>query len=49
MTLRTSPAMAAELTDTLHNLKWIVGLIDEPTPPPRRPTTYRRRDDAVSN
>ena len=29
MSLRTPPAMAAGLTDTLHDMEWIVGLIDD--------------------
>ena len=47
-TLRTSPAMAAKITDTLHDMEWIVGLIDARAPKPQRPgprpgTKYRRR------
>ena len=48
MALRVSPAMAAGLTDVLRDLKWLVGLIKARTPPPTRPTTYRRRGD-ISN
>ena len=47
-TLRTSPAMAAGITDTLHDMEWIVGLIDARAPKPKRPgprpgTKYRPR------
>ena len=46
MTLRVSPAMAAGLTDVLHDLRWIVGLIEERTAAPARPRTYRKRGEA---
>ena len=36
-TLRMSPAMAAGLTDTLHDMTWIVGLIDARAPKPQKP------------
>ena len=36
-TLRMSPAMAAGVTETLHDAEWIVGLIDANTPPPAKP------------
>ena len=41
--LRMSPAMAAGVSDTLHDMEWIVGLIDAraPKPGPRGP--YRKR------
>ena len=41
------PAMAAKITDTLHDMDWIVGLIDAraPKPGPRGP--YRKRQQAV--
>ena len=45
--LRTSPAMAAGLTDTLRDVEWIVGLIDARAPKPNRPATYRKRE--ISN
>ena len=45
--LRISPAMAAGISDTLHDMEWIVGLIDAraPKPGPRGP--YRKRE--ISN
>ena len=47
-TLRMTPAMAAGLTDTLHDMEWIVGLIDARAPKPLKPgpakgTKYRAR------
>ncbi len=35
--LRTSPAQAAGLTDTLRDMEWIVGLIDARAPEPGKP------------
>ena len=40
--LRISPAMAAGLSDTLHDMEWIVGLIEARAPKPKRPTTYQK-------
>ena len=45
--LRMSPAMAAGVSDTLHDMEWIVGLIDARAPKPKRPATYRKRQ--ISN
>ena len=42
-TLGVTPAMEAGLTDTLHDMEWIVGLIDARAPKPNRPKTYRKR------
>ncbi|HEX9647972.1 MAG TPA: IS1 family transposase, partial [Alphaproteobacteria bacterium] len=41
---RLSPAMAAGLADTLHDMEWIVGLVDAraPKPGPRGP--YRKQN-----
>ena len=36
-TLRVTPAMEAGLTDTLHDMDWIVGLIEGVTEPPKKP------------
>ena len=45
--LRMSPAMAAGVSDTLHDMEWIVSLIDARAAKPSRPATYRKRD--ISN
>lgn len=47
-TLRVTPAMAAGLSDTVHDLDWVVGLIDanEPAPKPRGP--YKKQAE-ISN
>lgn len=42
-TIETTPAIAAGLDDTQRDLEWIVKMIDADTPPPNRPSTYRRR------
>ena len=41
--LRTSPAMAAGVSDTLRDMEWIVSLIDARASEPERPKTYRKR------
>ena len=41
--LRMTPAMAAGVTDTLHDMEWLVGLIDARAPKPGRPKTYRKQ------
>lgn len=48
-TLRMSPAMAAGIDPVLHDMEWIVGLIDAiaPKPGPRGP--YKKRGDENSN
>lgn len=38
-----SPAMAAGVSDTLHDMEWIAGLIDARAPKPGRPRTYKKR------
>ena len=35
-TLRVSSAVAAGVTDTLREVRWIVGLVEARTPPPGR-------------
>ncbi len=42
-TLRVTPAMAAGLSDTVHDLDWIVGLIDANTPAPKPRGPYKKR------
>ena len=48
MSLRVTPAMEAGIDDKLHDVGWIVDLIDEITGPPKKPgpkkgTKYRPR------
>lgn len=40
--LQVTPAMAAGISDTLHDMEWILGLIDARAPAPKRPTTHRK-------
>ena len=42
-TLQTSPAMAAEITDKLCNIEWIVELIDGREAKPRKRGPYKKR------
>ena len=47
-TLKVTPAMEAGITDTLHDMEWIVGLIDARAPVPAKPgpkvgAKYRER------
>ena len=46
-TLKCTPAMAAGVSDTLHDMEWIVSLIDARAAKPSRPATYRKRE--ISN
>lgn len=45
-TLKCTPAMAAGVSDTLHDMKWVVGLIDARAPKKRGP--YKTKKD-ISN
>ena len=40
--LRMTPAMAAGLTNTLHDIEWLAELIKAAQPKPNRPKTYRK-------
>ena len=42
-TLKVTPAMEAGVSDTLHDMEWIVSLIDARADKPNRPKTYRKR------
>ena len=44
-TLKVTPAMAAGVSDTLHDMEWIVGLIDARATKPNRPKTYKKRTE----
>jgi len=46
-TLRTTPAMAAKITDKLMGFEDIVALIDAAAPAPGRPKTYRKKAAAA--
>jgi IS1 family transposase len=48
-TLRVSPAMAANLTDTLWSWETIVAKMDEIAPKAGRPKNYKKRDQEISN
>lgn len=41
--LRMTPAMAAGVSDTLHDMEWIVGLIDAREPAPKKRGPYKKR------
>ena len=44
--LRMTPAMAAGLTNKLHDMEWLAQMIEEAQPKPNRPKTYRKRGEA---
>ena len=48
-TLKVTPAMAAGVSDILHDMEWIVGLIDANTPEPKKRGPYKKRQAANSN
>lgn len=48
-TLKCTPAMAAGVTDTLHDTAWIVGLIDANAPAPKKRGPYKPRKKDSSN
>jgi hypothetical protein len=41
--LRMTPAMAAGVSDTLHDMEWIVGLIDARAPAPKKRGPYKKQ------
>lgn len=41
--LRMTPAMAAGVTDALHDMEWIVALIDARAPKPKKRGPYKKR------
>ena len=47
--LRVTPAMEAGLTNTLHDMDWLVNLVEATAPKPRRPKTYRPRNSGLEN
>jgi IS1 family transposase len=47
--LRITPAMAANLTDTVWSWETIVAKMDEIAPKPGRPKTYKKQSEQISN
>ena len=45
--IKFTPAIEAELTDTLHDMEWILQLINANAPKPNRPKTYKEKDFKV--
>ena len=43
-TLKVTPAMAAGVSETLHDMEWIVGLIDANAPAPKKRGPYKKRN-----
>jgi IS1 family transposase len=43
-TLRMTPAMAAGVTDTLHDMEWLVGIIDAAAPKPGPRGPYKKKN-----
>lgn len=41
-TLRVTPAMAAGLSDTVHDMDWVVGMMDAVAAKPNRPARYNQ-------
>lgn len=48
-TLKCAPAMAAGVSDTLHDMEWIVGLIDANAPLTKKRGPYKKLQAANSN
>ena len=46
-TLKMTPAMAAGVSDTLHDMAWIAGIIDAAAPAPKQRGPYEKKD--ISN
>lgn len=47
--LGTTPAVAAGLTDTQHDIEWIIAKIDERAPEPKKRGPYKKRTASNSN
>ncbi len=47
--LPMTPAMAAGVCDTLHDMEWIVSLIDARAPAPKKRGSYKKRNQENSN
>lgn len=47
--LKTAPVMAAGVSETLHDMEWIVGLIDARAPTQKKRGPYKKRQAEISN
>lgn len=45
-TLKMTPAMAAGVSDTLHDTAWIVGLIDARAPASKKRGPYKKKSNS---
>lgn len=45
-TLKMTPAMAAGVTKTLHDMEWLVGIVDAAAPKPGPRGPYRKKDNS---
>ena len=45
-TLRMTPAMAAGVSDTLHDMRWLVGVIDAAAPAAKPRGPYKKKDNS---
>jgi len=45
-TLKMTPAMAAGVSDTLHDMVWIAGIIDAAAPAPKPRGPYKKKDNS---
>lgn len=45
-TLRVTPAMEAGISEVVHDMEWVVGLIDARAPKPGRPKSYKKKDNS---
>jgi hypothetical protein len=48
-TLKCTPALTAGVSDTLHDMEWIVSLIDARAPVPKKRGPYKKRQPENSN
>jgi IS1 family transposase len=48
-TLRMTPAMAAGVTDTLHDMEWLAEMVEATLPKPGPRGSYKKRDAEISN
>ncbi len=47
--LKMTPAMAAGVSEKLHDMEWIVGLLDARAPAPKKRGRYKKTERRNSN